>query len=234
MKRLRLILILLAVILLGCVALLFIGPKEPSYHGKTVSEWIRKFWEDSSASMHFEAESEQAILAIGTNALPTLLRLAGAHDSKLKKKLIQLANAQNLIHLRLLKDEEKRAMAVRTFFLFRTNAAPAKPGLLELFKNPNREVRATALRCLMWSLSKAEAVSNALTLVSNDADPQFRNFAAYMILDRYPDDGARLHLLDKFPTLTNNIYPAALTASQQEQGAGPVTSLLPFTFTNSP
>src|ERR1700722_3888512 len=177
MKRLRLILILFAVILLGCVALLFTGPTEPSYHGKTLTEWLAQ----SEGASKWDEESDQAIHQIGANAIPTLLRLVEAHDGAIKSKCADLLNHQKLIHVHLRTAFEKRSFAKRGFFLLGTNAMAAIPGLLKLVKDSDTSVRWDAMGCLLDVSPKNDVLKSALLELSKDPDATIRHAAASLL-----------------------------------------------------
>jgi hypothetical protein len=204
MKRPRLILILLAVILLGCVAFLFIGPKEPLYHGKTPSAWL---WElnDRLRGGTNHSGQEVDIHGMGTNAVPTLLRFAGANHGKPVSKLIELVNGQKLFHIHARAEEDKHFLANLGFMLLGTNAAPAVPELLKLARHSNPGVRLTALNGLEYVAPESEAVRTIMTGSLNDTDPFVQNLAAEFIFVHHPDDVERLRLQDRFPFLSNRV-----------------------------
>ena len=191
-KRLRLILILLAVILLGCVALLFIGPTEPSYHGKTLTKWLAQ----AEASNTWDEESAQAIRQIGTNAIPTLLRLVAAHDGSIKSKWANLLNHQKLFHIHLPTASEKRSFAQHGFAVLGTNAAPAIPGLLRLIKDSDTSVRWDALQCLLDVSPKNDVLKSALLELSKHSDAAHSLAAAILLQQYFPADGSRPGLIN--------------------------------------
>ncbi|MDB6123437.1 MAG: domain containing protein [Pedosphaera sp.] len=76
MKRRRVILIIVTVLLLGGFAFNLSRPKEPSYEGRTLTEWVSKYKNDcyeKKISPRYGFDSPQmtnsvsAIRAIGTN-----------------------------------------------------------------------------------------------------------------------------------------------------------------------
>jgi hypothetical protein len=91
MKRRRIILISAAVALV-LLALLPIAfwpdEKEPEYHGKKLSEWLFLADEKGYAYVRPDNEPVQAVKAIGTNAIPFLLKWVGTED---KPRLMTLS-----------------------------------------------------------------------------------------------------------------------------------------------
>jgi hypothetical protein len=65
----------------------------PSYHGRSLRSWLeegkRKWYESGDAGSQ---PAKEAVQHIGTNAIPTLLRMFRATDSPLTKKLVALQN----------------------------------------------------------------------------------------------------------------------------------------------
>src|SRR5678816_2434558 len=71
--------VVLVVVVLVAVAV-WPGPKEPEYQGKKLSEWLE---------MHNDrpAKSTEAVRAIGTNAIPFLVRWIGTECPAWKRKI---------------------------------------------------------------------------------------------------------------------------------------------------
>src|SRR5690242_12224993 len=76
-------------------------PTEPSYDGKTLSYWLAQYEGIGSAGADTKEpkaiESREAIRHIGTNALPTLLRMLRAKDSRVKLVLVNLIERQDAV-----------------------------------------------------------------------------------------------------------------------------------------
>src|SRR5690348_8561126 len=115
-KRRRNMLIILAFAGLGIFAWVVLRQHEPSYQGKPLRVWLEAYgaslpaWPDArDAGKH--QESAAAIVRIGTNGLPVLLRMLQAKDSAMKRNLVILARKQNLIPTHLNTDEEYRWLA---------------------------------------------------------------------------------------------------------------------------
>jgi len=60
-------------------------PQEPAYQGKRLSAWLRVV--GSSVNLVESNQAREAVKEMGTNALPTLIRMLGTRESLLKSKL---------------------------------------------------------------------------------------------------------------------------------------------------
>ncbi len=82
--------------------LLLSHPSEPTYQGKPLTYWLDNyaFHFESTNGLAAETNAINAVCEIGTNGIPTLLRLLDAKDSNFKLKLIQLAKKQRLINIK--------------------------------------------------------------------------------------------------------------------------------------
>jgi HEAT repeat protein len=103
----RILLLALPVVILGWTAWLLLGdPREPVAQGHPLSYWLDHYWTRPASTsgegciLIPDSQAAAAIRAIGTNAIPILLRMVRAHDSTLKLKLIGLAQRQNWIGIR--------------------------------------------------------------------------------------------------------------------------------------
>jgi hypothetical protein len=109
-------------------------PSEPVYQGKPLSYWCDQY----AANRYLETDkepkkqAETAIRAIGTNAIPTLLRMLKARDSKLKLKLIELASKQHVINIEWKTATDRHYEASMAFMCLGPEAKFAVPGLIEI------------------------------------------------------------------------------------------------------
>jgi HEAT repeats len=111
-RRILLTALLLAGI--GLVTWCLIPPPEPRYKGHALSEWLLGYsWFSGSPSLATGGskytlnarsqvyanwdQSDDAIRAIGTNAIPTLLRMLCANDTKTKMAFIHLMEKQRIV-----------------------------------------------------------------------------------------------------------------------------------------
>ncbi len=153
-----------------------------------------------------------AVRTIGTNALPTLLRMIGSSDGPLKSKLIKLVNEQKIVHAHILTADEKIFLAFKGFSILGCNAAPAVPELLKLTKHSEPGVRRFSLHSIFLILRHNDVVRSALAEALQDPDRNVGQWAAGVIRFEFPDDAERLGVYKMFPELkppTTNSPPQA-------------------------
>jgi hypothetical protein len=73
-------------VVISCVVLFLLAytllPHEPQWQGRTVSNWLKALRPGNPPEQQMQAEA--AIQALGTNCIPTFLRLMSMEDSRLK------------------------------------------------------------------------------------------------------------------------------------------------------
>ncbi|MBM3838784.1 MAG: HEAT repeat domain-containing protein [Verrucomicrobia bacterium] len=111
---------------------------EPSYHDKKLSAWLADL--DTLDPAKHETAG-QAIRAIGTNALPILIRLLHARDSALKRALINLGEQYPFIPLQLTPAEDRYGSALQACRVLGPLAVPAIARIMP-FLDGNRSVEA--------------------------------------------------------------------------------------------
>lgn len=135
-KPRRILLITLLIAAVGFVSWLIVcQPSEPIYQGKPLTFWCEQyadnFYPDSDNEL--KKQAELAIRTIGTNAVPTLLRMLKAKDSKFKLRLIELASKQHLINIKWKMAEFRHGEALQGLLALGPQAKSALPTLLELY-----------------------------------------------------------------------------------------------------
>jgi len=145
----------------------------PVYEGRRLSVWMdqyREHWRQRRNPADFEkAEAaRQAVMAIGAEAVPTLLQMVGAKDSKLTAKAKALLRKQRIIKVELDPPNHLQAKATTGFALLGQTARPAIPGLIELLSDADREVRAAAAHCLSFFGPEAREAIPHLTKLLDD------------------------------------------------------------------
>src|SRR5262249_30916181 len=147
-KRRRLILILAALAVLAGVVTYLCWPDEPYYGGRSLSSWLgdsvnpfaRIQRGDFSMMDGSGAEStKRAVEAIGTNAIPTLLRFVQAKDSGSRRWFSAAGGYSMRSRVRITSAWEKHMMAQMGFAMLGTNALPAVPALMQLTKDKDPE-----------------------------------------------------------------------------------------------
>jgi hypothetical protein len=222
MRRLRLIAIVVAILFLCCLVIHF--TKEPSYQGRTLTEWLQtgeKGERLGPTSPHYYqlvTKTVVPIQTIGTNGIPTLLRLIQAYDSKARRTFISWLDRQRWTTLRPLPDWEKQNMGVRGFGLLGTNALSAVPALIQLTHNGEGDVAFTAgyvLFLVLDSFRRDKDISlPVLRQLLNDSDPVMQLNAANTMAVWFPEEAEKADVYHKFPQLRSSSVQTASTANK--------------------
>src|ERR1035437_3819229 len=139
-KRVYVALAVLLVMLAGVSAWQGLREREPVYQGKRLSVWLNAYELYGMTGVETwqvrveQQEADEAVCRIGTNALPTLLRMLRAKDSALKAKLMDLALKQHFIHINYIPADELNYRACSAFGVLRAKAQSAAPALIRLYE----------------------------------------------------------------------------------------------------
>jgi HEAT repeat protein len=128
-KKQRIVIAALLIVLLGGVAWWLLRPSEPSYQGKSLSAWLGDYLLPNAGA----SDADDAVRHIGTNAIPTLLRMLRAKDSPLKTKSIKLLGRQNLLKIKITPANFKNFEARLAFRALGESASNAVPELLQIY-----------------------------------------------------------------------------------------------------
>src|SRR6266478_5224327 len=94
-KRFRLAAAVVGVAIVGLLIAEVLRLRQPSYHGKTLDEWLDEY--NQAGDMSKIGPASEAIRAMGTNSLPFLLVHIKHTDSALKNKLFNIIAQQHWI-----------------------------------------------------------------------------------------------------------------------------------------
>jgi hypothetical protein len=112
------------------------SPREPTYRGKTLSEWIAPFCRQTAKGLdapggpeHFEELQpvRQAVKEMGSNAVPFLIARLNHRESGLRKKMRQLLEKQPYGAFRLSNPYALKIRAIRALAILGSDAQPAIP-----------------------------------------------------------------------------------------------------------
>lgn len=140
-KKLRILLAgLLVVVLCALAGLVWLstGAPEPTYKGKPLSYWLAGYDRSSGPPstngppLPDWQDANKAVKAIGTNAVPILMRKLRQNDSKLKTAVMDLLRKQRLIKLNL-PPQFSNFTAARAFSALGPLASNAVPELVAMF-----------------------------------------------------------------------------------------------------
>ncbi len=216
MKRIRLIGIVIAVIVLGGLAIVIVRAREPRYQGHTLSEWIEStqprpwgaydHWAyTSSRSPAVNAptwpQASNAVCEIGPGSIPFLLRWTHAKDSSLKLKLISWLRKHPTVHLKVMSADYYQNQAITGFTMLGENAKSAWPTLIKSTHAKDWEERYLAMRCLTASRADKDILLPVLLRLTHDPDSRIQSSAAFWIHYRFPSDAETNGITTLFPEL---------------------------------
>ncbi len=136
-KRRRILVAGLVLAALGGVAwaLFFTAEPEPVYQGKRLSAWLELYhtqygMPDQDKVRH----ADDAVRHIGTNAIPTLLRMLRLRDSASTLKLMALVQKQHFVKIHFVPASQRNEWAARGFYVLGNTAREALPALLAIYE----------------------------------------------------------------------------------------------------
>jgi hypothetical protein len=180
----KIALALLLIALAGVSAWQGLRLREPFYQGKRLSDWLAVYKMEGMAGVETwqvrleQQEADEAVRRIGTNALPTLLRMLRAKDSALKVKCIGLAKRQHFIRIKYIPSEELNYRACSGFGVLGAKAQNAVPALIEIVnQNRSRASRWYAIQALVLVGPPAQEAIPLLTSWATNADSSARSYA---------------------------------------------------------
>lgn len=186
-RRKRLVLLACGLVALGLTwALLSPRDREPSYQGRTLSQWLAQQKGQWGAGLVLDVDP---ILAIGTNALPTLLEWISYEPSTLRNQIAGVAGRLPFGLWRRLfyKPVERANDAIRVFRILGPQARSAIPELARLAQTAADRDR--AYRCIdALKLVGPEGLPAVLTLATNS--PTKTRFRAIVTLPEFGPDAA--------------------------------------------
>jgi|ERR1051326_188305 hypothetical protein len=141
--------VLAALLILGIAGVVFgvvcfASPREPSYQGKTLSEWIAPFCRQTAKGLdapggpeHFEElqPARRAVREMGSNAVPFLIARLNRRESGLHRRVRQLLEKQPYGPLRLTDPNVSKIRAIRAVANLGRDARPAIPSLTAQLAN---------------------------------------------------------------------------------------------------
>lgn len=171
-KRKRIALRVVAIIAFASFAWLLTRPSQPLYDGRSLTQWMAAL---GSADTDEEAHAFAAIEAMGTNALPTIIRFLERRDSTLKLRCLRVAQRIPFLHVRFTTAAEWRQKANVALILSGAESQHASiPALVRLSRDTDAGVRQTAVDALSQFMFTEPATLPALEAAQTDADAQVR------------------------------------------------------------
>jgi len=219
--------------LLGGFAWLVLRPHEQAYRGKPLSRWLLEEREASNRGTVSEAEAESGVRALGTNALPTLIRMASTRLSGWRPIVGMLAREQEMAFLHLPRQDEKHQTTAWALKILGPQAEPAVPALIRLLNDRNTEVRRNAAQCLAGiGLTGQAAVPGLIAVLgrSSGTNPDVLNLRREAIRALREMGPAARSAIPQLATFTNDPASPAYLKAEAELALLRIKgeSLLPF------
>jgi HEAT repeats len=180
--RFQIALAVLLVAVVGVIAWRGLREREPVYQGRRLSVWLVQYRTNHWAEGHWskgrkgelETQAENAIRQIGTNAIPTFLRMMGTRDSPVSK-LVSLFPERWVAPLYKSSLPAYQFQGASGLIALGTDAKPAVPALITMLNDSHVEVRYAAVFALDELGSLAEdALPSMVKCLRPDEFPQIR------------------------------------------------------------
>jgi hypothetical protein len=197
MNRRRIIVIVSAVLLLGGLAVYHWPTREPVHDGKTLTEWLEIYMTGTN-----NPACEFAIRTIGTNGIPTLLKLSSARDLPgVESYYAFIQKRGKWAHVQR-PSERKHQLALCGFNVLGSTATPASPALMRLVTAGNTEnMKLVALMSLLAIKPDKATIIPFLTRCVGDTDRTFARTAASQFRHWYPAEAEKAGVYKMFPDL---------------------------------
>ena len=235
-KRVYIALAVLLVILAGVIAWQVMRLREPVYQGKRLSVWLEILIKERMTG-DYNDRGEQPIRHIGTNALPVLIEMLHAQDTRLKQLMVTWAEKQKLIRFHFKSAYQRRHEAVFGYEALGPLASAQVPSLIDTLTNdPSPRVRQAAVDALGGIGPEARLAAPALFRATKDTDGGVRNDACDALGRILPDPQLTIPVLvvgldDPSPFVRDN---AALTLERYgPEARAAVPALLRMLATNN-
>jgi len=219
------------------LAVVRLWPREPSYAGHSLTWWLQDLYTAiPNRNSVKEKLATEAIQQIGTNALPTLLAITRARDSRLKQTAMTLLAKQKLLRFAFIPADQRRYWAALGYRALGSAAKADIPALTICLTNDNPpSMRQCAALALGNIGPDAKAATAALLITAKDKDNDVRNDSLWALGRIHPDlelviDGLIEGLDDSYSLARENAASALASYGAAATGAVPA---LVRTLTNN-
>jgi hypothetical protein len=154
------------------------------YRGKALTVWLRTYASSSPAGLHSREwnEADAAVRHIGTNGIPTLLRMIRGKDSNLKLRLVALARKQRLVKVHFVPAAERNVEASRAFIVLGDMARDAVPALVQMYHDDITADSQSAIEdALAWIGPAAKPAISLLLGAATNSNPRVRANALWAL-----------------------------------------------------
>jgi hypothetical protein len=214
-KRIRLLALLSFIVLLIGIAAYLYWPNEPIYHFRTLTSWLEDYSNplrdvhSSEDLRRIDVRTRQlkacdAVLAIGTNAIPTLLKYVAAHDLASTTADIPSSRGSLPPGVRSSLAVNKHDLARAGFMILQGRAAPAIPDLIKLTRHQDAGIRMFASESiLMIAGADPKVIIPMFVQFGHDPDAGNRQKASEFLQTMLlmADDAQKASIYEAFPEL---------------------------------
>ena len=146
-KGYRIGLCLAAATILGVVVWLAFPEveREPVYDGKPLDVWLLGY---RSIEPDHHARAVETIHQVGTNAIPTLLRMLRAHDPPIKQHVMEFVRERSSYRVHYISSRIRNCAAANACEDLGEKAKPCVPALVELLESDDKIIRDVASAAL--------------------------------------------------------------------------------------
>ena len=142
--------------------------REPVHEGQKLSEWMERHLPSSAANPPYGSEgwkkAHEAIRNIGTNGIPTLLKMISATDNGFKRRFLKWASTQPRLHLRYRPAYQLNEEAEYAIEILGTNAVGAVPGLTKIYQDARSESSQRCTALALGHIGRGARTSNIRTI----------------------------------------------------------------------
>ena len=209
MTRRSIILLVFALLLAVGIVIYLRTPAEPRYEGRTLSSWLERGTCDNlylvmlageEHSQDFE-ETCTAVRAMGTNALPFLIKWSLERDSEAKENAVDWIN-QHLPNRYYVWSAGKRCYAAELgFAMLAEQAKPAWPVFIQWTFDKDPDLRSFGCHYLVTSKADQAILLPVFLRLIKDPDQNVRYGAAYLFQAQYPQAAEAAGVYNMFPSL---------------------------------
>ena len=194
----RVVGIVTCVLLAGMVGLVLwqpSGPREPVFEGRTLTSWLDHHVASSDASPPYNSpgwkKADEALLAIGTNGIPTLLKMIRAKDPPpIVLQMLAMARRYGLKRLNYRDAESRQREAEYAFRGLGTNAAIAVPELIRIYRaniSPSSQMYAALALGNIGQAAQAALPALIENFTHTNKEVRFYAVSAVMSIGGQPD-----------------------------------------------
>ncbi len=202
---------------------------EPSYNGRLLSDWLADQYASSGVTVVGAPDPpREAIRAMGTNAIPTLLKWI-SYEWSPSEQSRETGEAAPRWHRHTLSTEERADSTPGGFAALGAVARPAIPELTRLARTSSRPKRAERCAVALTGIGP-EAIPSLLSLATN-GPPWTRYWAVYALeyFARKPEGVQIVPVLIKCLSDTNTDFSVAGPAQRALIAVAPAVAVLALT-----